>query len=114
MAMREITFSKDMRKLIDKVYKEERQKVEKSIRNFANNILISLRENSPKRTGKYAKSWKITEKHGSKIIHNSRYRLTHLLEDGFINVAGRYTKAQPHILKAFEDNLPKFLEELKK
>lgn len=63
-----------------------------------------LRQTSPKRTGKYAKSWGVTREDSSfgenarYIIHNKkRYRLTHLLEHGHVTANGKRTKAIPHI-----------------
>lgn len=63
-----------------------------------------LRQTSPKRTGKYAKSWGVTREAGGfgenarYIVHNKkRYRLTHLLEHGHVTANGKRTKAIPHI-----------------
>lgn len=63
-----------------------------------------LRQTSPKRTGKYAKSWGVTREEGAfgenakYIIHNKkRYRVAHLLEHGHVMANGKRTKAIPHI-----------------
>lgn len=112
--MKSIEFSKDIEKILSKVYEKEREKVESAIDEFANEIVTSLKEDSPKMTGKYAKSWKITESYGTRIIHNTRYRLTHLLEDGFNHVYAGKINPQPHIQKAYDKNLPKLLLKLRK
>ena len=63
-----------------------------------------LRQTSPKRTGKYAKSWGVTKEDSSfgenakYIIHNKKhYRVAHLLEHGHVMANGKRTKAIPHI-----------------
>ena len=63
-----------------------------------------LRQTSPKRTGKYAKSWGVTREEGAfgenakYIIHNKKhYRVAHLLEHGHVMANGKRTKALPHI-----------------
>lgn len=63
-----------------------------------------LRQTSPKRTGKYAKSWGVTREDSSfgenakDIIHNKKhYRVAHLLEHGHVMANGKRTKAIPHI-----------------
>ena len=63
-----------------------------------------LRKTSPKRTGKYAKSWGVTREEGAfgenakYIIHNKKhYRVAHLLEHGHVMANGKRTKAIPHI-----------------
>jgi hypothetical protein len=68
----------------------------------------NLNSDSPKKSGKYAKSWKVTiafenrmEKRA--VIHNKEYRLTHLLENGHAIRRGGRTcgsaQAFPHIKK---------------
>lgn len=63
-----------------------------------------LRQTSPERTGKYAKSWGVTREAGGfgenakYIIHNKKhYRVAHLLEHGHVMANGKRTKAIPHI-----------------
>lgn len=63
-----------------------------------------LRQTSPKRTGKYAKSWGVTREDSSfgenakYIIHNKKhYRVAHLLEHCHVMANGKRTKAIPHI-----------------
>ena len=61
-----------------------------------------LKASGPKKTGKYAKFWKIKVVEGEGTInvtvHNSKYyRLTHLLENGHVNRDGSRTRGRPHI-----------------
>lgn len=70
----------------------------------ANAAAKKLRQTSPKRTGKYAKSWGVTREDSSfgenakYIIHNKKhYRVAHLLEHGHVMANGKRTKAIPHI-----------------
>ncbi|MEJ6349010.1 HK97 gp10 family phage protein [Holzapfeliella sp. He02] len=60
-----------------------------------------LKNNSPKHTGKYAKSWTKTKRGKAIIVNNKKfYTLTHLLEYGHQKRSGGRTKALPHIAKA--------------
>ena len=66
--------------------------------------VLDLKRNSPKDTGRYAKSWKYSAVQETKtvfrnVVHNAKYyRLTHLLENGHANArGGGRTPAYPHI-----------------
>lgn len=78
-----------------------------------------LKLTSPKRTGKYAKSWTMkTEKQfeqpHSRIIHARKpyYRLTHLLEHGHAKRGGGRVSGKPHIGPAEEEAVRKFTSEV--
>lgn len=85
-----------------------------------------LKSTSPRRTGKYAKSWtskKDTNYNGSgqygKIVYNKdHYRLTHLLENGHRIVRKGKTyghvKAYPHIASAEQNAENIVMERLKR
>lgn len=74
------------------------------------NALKNVRVKSPKRTGKYAKGWRLKqEKTGvggrntSVAVYNKdRYMLTHLLENGYQKASGGREEGQPHIRPAYE------------
>lgn len=84
----------------------------------ANETAKELRTTSPKRTGAYAKSWRVTTAYkGRRVarggirayVHNAKhYRLTHLLEKGH-KKRGGHVKAYPHIAAA-EEHARKKLE----
>ncbi len=81
-----------------------------------------LKDNSPKRTGKYAKGWTVTTKKGfgwiKCVVHNkTSYRLTHLLERPHLTRNGGYTKPKVHIkpveesiIREFENNVKNIIQ----
>ena len=78
-----------------------------------------LKETSPKRTGKYAKSWAVkTEPEfgqpHKRIIHvrAPHYRLTHLLEHGHAKRGGGRVSGRPHIRPAEEQVIKDFMQEV--
>ena len=77
-----------------------------------------LRQNSPKRFGRYARSWSVKETPGRPgepmryTVYNKKYyRLTHLLEKGHAKRSGGRTRAIPHIAPAEETAKEKFIQD---
>jgi len=78
-----------------------------------------LKETSPKRYGKYAKSWtmktepEVGQPH-KRIVHVKapHYRLTHLLEHGHAKVGGGRVEGIPHIRPAEEMVIEQFIREV--
>lgn len=86
--------AKDLRLYTDEV--EEQLKV--TIEEVAVEAVESLKANSPRDTGDYAKSWRMRKTKTGIVIHNKdHYQLTHLLERGHAKVGGGRVAAQPHI-----------------
>ena len=83
----------------------------------------TLRQTSPKKTGKYRRGWRVKTYEGAydtmSVIYNAtNWQLTHLLENGHITRNGR-TKTKPivHIypveqecIKEFEEDTIKIIE----
>ena len=78
-----------------------------------------LKQTSPKRYGKYAKSWTVkTEPEvgqpDKRIVHVKapHYRLTHLLEHGHAKKGGGRVEGKPHIRPAEEMVIKEFMAEV--
>lgn len=97
--------------------------MEQTIEEEAKDTVKELKSSSPVRArgtkkGAYARSWKVTKRGDTYIVHNAKhYRLTHLLENGHVvrNAKGTYGRAKPikHIepaLNEAEARLPIKLE----
>lgn len=78
-----------------------------------------LKQTSPKRHGKYAKSWtmktepEVGQPH-KRIVHVKapHYRLAHLLEHGHAKVGGGRVEGRPHIGPAEEEVIREFAREV--
>jgi len=95
------------------------EKVNISSEKIGKEAVKQLRQTSPKKTGKYAKSWAMaTEKEfgqpHKRIIHAKapHYRLTHLLEHGHAKVGGGRVEGRPHIRPAEEMVIEEFVKEV--
>ena len=95
------------------------EKVNVSSEKVGKAAVKQLRQTSPKKTGKYAKSWTMsTEKEigqpHKRIIHAKapHYRLTHLLEHGHAKVGGGRVEGRPHIRPAEEEVIREFTREV--
>lgn len=78
-----------------------------------------LRQTSPKRFGRYARSWSVEETAGRPgepirfTVYNKKYyRLTHLLEKGHAKRGGGRVPAQVHIAPAEEITVQQFTRDV--
>lgn len=80
------------------------EEVKKILKEVADDTKEEIVRNAPVDTGRYKKSWTVTQTGKSKegatyTVHAGRYRLTHLLENGHAKRGGGRVKAYPHISK---------------
>lgn len=86
-----------LRTILEQYGKEVESKAGDAFESVAKEGVSKLKSTSPKRKGKYARAWTMTREQtrgaiDSVVIHNKRYQLTHLLENGHVirNAKGTY------------------------
>ena len=89
-------FSGEVSETVKNIVKEEARSCKKEIA-----------EHSPKRTGKYKNSWRVSTIYdgpgGARlVVNNKEYQLTHLLENGHAKEGGGRVEGIPHIAPAAE------------
>ena len=95
------------------------EKVNVSSEKVGKAAVKQLKQTSPKKSGKYAKSWavktepEIGQPH-KRIVHVKapHYRLTHLLEHGHAKKGGGRVEGKPHIRPAEEMVIREFMSEV--
>lgn len=93
--------------LLDEYSREIKEGIKESTEKIAKGGADELKKISPKRKGKYAKSWEAEQQGNTYVIRNKdHYRLTHLLEFGHATRSGGRTRAFPHI-KNVEEKIKK-------
>ena len=94
------------------------EKVNLSSEKVGKSAVKRLKETSPKRYGKYAKSWRVKTdpqvgQPNTLTIHNKdHYYLTHLLEHGHAKKGGGRVEGKPHIRPAEEMVIKEFVAEV--
>ncbi len=109
----------EIAKELSKYSQEVVEKVNISGEKVGKAAVKQLRQTSPKKTGKYAKSWTMSTEKAigqphKRIIHAKapHYRLTHLLEHGHAKVGGGRVEGRPHIRPAEEEVIREFTREV--
>lgn len=94
--------------------------VKQAVKETADSVRDEIRQNAPRNTGDYAKSWAVKKQKESSsalslVVHSrNRYQLTHLLEFGHAKRGGGRVSAQPHIAKAEEHGIERLEENIRK
>lgn len=104
---------------LDKYAKTTADKVKDAVQEAADSAVSELKSTSPKRTGKYARSWrqkktKETSSEKEVTVYAGRYQLTHLLENGHAKRGGGRVAGIPHIKPVEEHAIEKLEEGIRK
>lgn len=94
------------------------ENAEEAAEEAAKDAVQELRGTSPKKTGKYAKSWaqKKTRDGKGRVVYSRApdYRKTHLLEKGHAKRGGGRVAAIPHIRPAEQNAIKEFEEKIRR
>lgn len=90
--------------IFDDYQRDFKRKVNNSVDKVGKESVNKLKNTSPKKTGDYARGWRLKRERGRNgindvTIHNATdYHLTHLLENGHVvrNKKGTYGRAPAH------------------
>lgn len=93
---------KQVNQVLSQFSKDVDQALTKTIKDLAKDTQKKLQEESPEKSGKYAKSWTTKQENPTKfVVYNKEYYLTHLLENGHDIIAGGrkvgHAKGKEHI-----------------
>lgn len=96
------------------------EEVKQAVMETGNEVRDEIRQNAPKNTGAYARSWAVkktreTSQSLTVTVHSrNHYQLAHLLEFGHAKRGGGRVAAQPHIAQAEEHGIEQLEEKLRK
>lgn len=86
MAKYSDNFADDVIKLLGEYTENVSEKISAAADMLTKQARNKLKVDSPKHSGKYSKSWRLKRFGGDRkfriVLHNTEYRLTHLLENG--------------------------------
>lgn len=109
--------SGEIMKCLQEYTEEVVEALEKTEKELADEAVRTLKQTSPKKSGKYARSWTQTKQGKKRIVHNRRYQLTHLLEKGHAKRNGGRVAARVHIApveqRISKEAVERFKENLK-
>lgn len=108
-----------IQKELEQYHKLTNEQIKATVREVGQETKATIQATSPKRSGKYAKSWAVkTLNENSNSLHvvvhsRNKYQLTHLLEFGHAKRNGGRTKAIPHIAQAEQEAVTSFENKVK-
>lgn len=114
------SFAAEITKGLKEYSKLTEESLKGAVVEVSNEVRDKIKEGSPKKSGDYEKSWKVTKERETAhsiqtVVHSkNRYQLAHLLEFGHAKKNGGRTKAIPHIEPATRDISEKVLEKIKR
>ncbi|EOP94832.1 hypothetical protein IGM_01264 [Bacillus cereus HuB4-4] len=93
-----------------------KEDIEVAKEEVSDNLVQELKQESPKKTGKYSKGWRKKKDGKAIIVHNAlKPQLTHLLEKGHAKAGGgRVPPAKVHIAPAEEHAINDFVERVER
>lgn len=96
-----------------------RDAVGEAVKRAANLCVKTLRQTSPKKTGRYAKGWtkklsKPPEEPAAIVYNKDRGWLAHLLENGHAKAGGGRVEGRPHIRPAADAAQQQLMEDVAK
>lgn len=96
--------------------KEVEAEIEKAIDEVSEDCAKELRATSPKRTGRYAKGWRVHKDGQNKRVvwNKDRYMLVHLLEKGHAKRGGGRVPGKAHVAPAEAKYIKQLEERVKK
>ena len=114
MAINVNDMAREFQQLLDGYTHDITQKTYAVVEDVGEETKKELGQLSPtgnRKKKKYKKSWKVKRnKKDHVIVHNTEYRLTHLLEKGHAKRGGGRTRAFPHIKPAEQKAIRNLIE----
>ncbi len=104
----------------DAYSKNAAEEVKDAVKDASSFVREEIQANAPVRTGAYRRSWavkKLSETPEALVlsVHSkTRYRLTHLLENGHAKRGGGRVEGRPHIAPAEEKGVKKLEDTIRK
>ena len=93
--------------------------VSEAVDQTAKECVAEIKANSPRKTGNYAKGWKVVKKDGPGYINRTiwnpkHYRLVHLLEKGHAKRGGGRVAGRPHVGPAEQRHITKLTNRIER
>lgn len=107
--------AKEIAKQVQTYTEDVKEKVEDIKKTIAKELISDIKHGSPKKTGSYAKGWRVKSVGKSLIVHNKTdYQLTHLLEHGHVKKNGGRVQGKAHIRPAEEAAIREYLKQIER